>query len=334
MSHGVKRARQTPEALEARRQKDASVLKEYLSLQDSVMAKKQSKDWSQDAFALTTQILRSNPELYTIWNYRRDIMANGLFPEKTPEERNNLLASDLQFTFSSLKQYPKVYWIWNHRRWCLQNTPDGPGEEGTTDQYGWKRSNWARELAVVEKMLDADARNFHAWNYRRYVVASSPDPRSEVAELAYTTQKIESNFSNFSAWHQRSKLLTSLWEKGEMTSARVKDGEFELLQHAMYSDPNDQSIWLYHRWLIGSGDDPAVLKREIKVVEELLEIEPDSKWCMECLVHYKRLLLRHDPEDARAIKEACLSTLKDLQRVDPQRRRRYEELASSFNREA
>ncbi len=41
--------------------------------------------------------------------------------------------------------------------------------------------------------------------------------------MAYTTRKIESNFSNFSAWHQRSKLLTALWEKGEMTDPSVKD---------------------------------------------------------------------------------------------------------------
>ncbi|KAG8885882.1 Rab geranylgeranyltransferase [Tulasnella sp. 331] len=332
MSHGVKRARQTSEALGARRQKDASTIKEYLGLQETVMAKKQGKDWSQEAFALTTQLLRSNPELYTVWNYRRDIMTKGLFPTRTIKERNSLLASDLQLTLSALKQHPKVYWIWNHRRWCLDNTPNGPGDENSDDRYGWKRSNWAHELAVVEKMLNADARNFHAWSYRRYVVASSPDPRSEMAELAYTTQKIESNFSNFSAWHQRSKILTSLWDKGEMTAPKVKDGEFELLQHAMYSDPNDQSIWLYHRWLVGAGDDVAVLKREIGIVEELLEIEPDSKWCMESLVHYRGLLMRHEPNNAEALKQACLITLEKLKVVDPKRRRRYEELASSISR--
>jgi Protein prenyltransferase alpha subunit repeat len=58
-------------------------------------------------------------------------------------------------TSVALKAHPKVYWIWNHRRWCLENVPDGPDEE----PQGWKKASWDKELFVVEKMLDADARN-------------------------------------------------------------------------------------------------------------------------------------------------------------------------------
>jgi geranylgeranyl transferase type-2 subunit alpha len=69
-----------------------------------------------------------------------------------------MLSDDLDMTFAALRQHPKVYWIWNHRRWCLENVPEGPGT-GADDAIGWRKNNWARELAVVEKMLDADARN-------------------------------------------------------------------------------------------------------------------------------------------------------------------------------
>lgn len=30
--------------------------------------------------------------------------------------------------------------------------------------------------------------------------------------------------------------------------------EFELVRNAMYTDPDDQGIWMYHRWLVGSGE--------------------------------------------------------------------------------
>lgn len=33
----------------------------------------------------------------------------------------------------------------------------------------------------------------------------------------------------------------------------LSHAEFELLQQAMYTDPSDQSIWIYHRWLVAQG---------------------------------------------------------------------------------
>ena len=97
-----------------------------------------------------------------------------------------------------------------------------------------------------------------------------PARRPEMVELAYTTKKIEANFSNFSAWHQRTKVIGSLWASGEIDKASaLQKGvhvffgclhipnhlhvEFELVQNAMFTLPEDQSAWLYHRWLIGSG---------------------------------------------------------------------------------
>ena len=88
-------------------------------------------------------------------------------------------------------------------------------------------------------------------------------------ELDYTMRHIEANFSNFSAWHYRSKLLPRVWDAEQLnTSSRTAErakgaserhaatltrAEFELLQQAMYTDPSDQSIWIYHRWLLAQG---------------------------------------------------------------------------------
>lgn len=80
-------------------------------------------------------------------------------PERSVEQINKLLADELAMTMAALKSHPKVYWIWNHRRWCLEHVPDGPGGEGEETHIGWKKSAWDQELYVVEKLLDADARN-------------------------------------------------------------------------------------------------------------------------------------------------------------------------------
>lgn len=75
-------------------------------------------------------------------------------------------------------------------------------------------------------------------------------------ELTYTLAKIESNFSNFSAWHHRSLLLIPIWSVKSLDEAqkrKERDAEFELIRQAMFVDPDDQSVWTYHSWLIGLG---------------------------------------------------------------------------------
>lgn len=42
--------------------------------------KKRAGDYSQDALGKTTAMLDLNPEFYTVWNYRRNILTKGLFP--------------------------------------------------------------------------------------------------------------------------------------------------------------------------------------------------------------------------------------------------------------
>ncbi|KAJ8583575.1 rab-protein geranylgeranyltransferase [Rhizopogon salebrosus TDB-379] len=323
--HHVKRIRQSPEALAEKKLREKSKIEEYLAVTDGVLSRKKKQDWSMDAFQSTQRLLQINPEFYTVWNYRRNILLNGIFPQSTPEEINNILSNELSMTTAALKANPKVYWIWNHRRWCLENVPDGP-ERNETPSMEWRQANWDKELFVAEKMLDADARNFHAWNYRRYILANMPTRRTETSELAYTSRKIGANFSNFSAWHQRSKSLVVLWESGQLDPVESKDKEFELVSNALYTDPDDQSAWIYHRWLIGSGENKEQLEREIQVITELLQEQPDSKWSMESLVHYKRLLLQNHSPDSQALKQGCVELLSRLMDLDPMRYFRYRDL--------
>jgi geranylgeranyl transferase type-2 subunit alpha len=201
---------------------------------------------------LTSKLLTLNPEYYTIWNHRRQILAKGLFPNHLPpgtetegsdataenDEQSSCLAlirSDLAFLVPLLRKFPKCYWIWNYRTWLLEQSIRLLSRQAS-------RQLWQEELALVGKMLALDNRNFHGWGYRRTVVAqlesqslSLPqalEGRTSMAEeeFAYTTRMIGTNLSNFSAWHHRTKLIPRLLnERGASGTARItfiEDGIF------------------------------------------------------------------------------------------------------------
>ena len=92
----------------------------------------------------------------------------------------------------------------------------------------------------------------------------------------------------------------------------------------MYTDPSDQSVWLYHKWLIQqvSNDDiVVVLQKELASIDELYELEPDSKWCLESLAHCNKLL-HHHTHDIDLLHKYN-GYLHKLIAIDPNRKNRY-----------
>ena len=94
----------------------------------------------------------------------------------------------------------------------------------------------------------------HCWDYRRFLVAKNSV--SDEEELKFSRKRIDSNFSNYSSWHYRSKLLPKLTPRKDGVSIEKKqlEEEFKLVLNAAFTDPQDQSAWMYHRWLLGKGE--------------------------------------------------------------------------------
>jgi len=76
-------------------------------------------------------------------------------------------------------------------------------------------------------------------------------------DLKLSKDLINRNFSNYSAWHLRALLQQSPLDnvEGDAESKQDVGGridiveELEWVQQGIYTEPNDQSIWLYHHWL-------------------------------------------------------------------------------------
>lgn len=185
-------------------------------------------------------LLYVSPDFFTLWNYRREILiaykSQLEAQDEDPkwDEFNRICNNELTFTENCLKVNYKSYGTWHHRCWLLTFM---------------KNPDLEREVQLCNQFLQFDERNFHAWNYRRYIVKLAKIGPLE--ELEYSKSKINDNFSNFSSWYYRSSLLKLLYASGHDHSAIQSeiDEDFQQVQEAIYTDPTDQSVWLYLRWL-------------------------------------------------------------------------------------
>ena len=241
-------------------------------------------EYTPEVLQTTAELLKTNPEYYTIWNHRRRIYASeidalnrGVTDGSVKREDHDsqildIIQLDLQFLFPLLLKFPKCYWIWDHRLWLL--------EQATLQlPPATARKLWEEELVLVGKMLTRDSRNFLGWGYRRTVVArlesKALDGKSmSEAEFDYTTKMVGLNLSNFSAWHNRTKLILRILDEKAATDEErrqmLDDGEFlnfgvgwqkrktddaelDLIHKALF-DPYDQSLWFYHRNLMCTFD--------------------------------------------------------------------------------
>lgn len=109
------------------------------------------------------------------------------------------------------------------------------------------RLSWKNELSLCNTFLNADERNFHCWRHRFFVVKNGNLPK--INELEFTYEKICTNFSNYSSWHYRSKLIEDLYYQNQVDTEIFKN-ELSLIENAVFTDPNDQSAWIYEKWLL------------------------------------------------------------------------------------
>jgi geranylgeranyl transferase type-2 subunit alpha len=230
--------------------------------------------------AVEEKLLRGNPEFATLWNSRRRFL---LSQPCTAD----LLQTELDLTRDVLSERnAKSYFAWYHRRWALDTLqPD--------------QAVLRQELALCGKLLERDARNFNCWAHRNWVVDKlGADGGAQEAELATSRELIEKNFSNYSAWHLRARALRG---------ARVEfEHEFELADNAFFTEPADQSAWMYFRWLISRPDVPHdALRAQVRVLQDLLGEEGDCKWPLLALLQLWSVLGDHD----EAMADVCARLL-------------------------
>eukprot|EP00322_Chrysochromulina_rotalis_P018597 CAMPEP_0115852512 /NCGR_PEP_ID=MMETSP0287-20121206/13036_1 /TAXON_ID=412157 /ORGANISM="Chrysochromulina rotalis, Strain UIO044" /LENGTH=389 /DNA_ID=CAMNT_0003306579 /DNA_START=36 /DNA_END=1205 /DNA_ORIENTATION=+ len=311
--HGVKRF--TPEKRAAMRKENEERAVAYRTRSTAAMNRRAAKAYDVASLEAVAKVVTENPDFATLWNFRREILEHTHSGTRA-EARKAACAAEFALTQECLGINPKSYPVWYHREWVLQ--------WGSCD---WQ---WPVELKLTAKLLALDDRNFHCWTYRRSVVRIAGVAAE--AELVFTTGKIEANFSNYSAWHYRSKLLPAI-HAGSRDFAAVLRGELELLRNAFFTAPEDSSAWFYHRWLLAQlspgaaaaaahPEFEALVRDEIRMVDELVELEPECKWPLAAAAFLSRTLQQHGMSDEETDASAA-AKLGSLQEIDRMRKRYY-----------
>lgn len=86
----------------------------------------------------------------------------------------------------------KSYQVWHHRRLLLT---------------ALRSLDAARaELAFIARVLQADAKNYHTWSYRQWLLAHFNDDEAGwlwAGERSWVEDLLEKDVRNNSAWHHR-----------------------------------------------------------------------------------------------------------------------------------
>ncbi len=269
----------------------------------------QQPEFSARTLALTSHLIRLNPSNYTLWAYRARIILSEAsagageaspssepedpFIEPLPADLRRRLDSELDFMDVLAKANMKNYQVWQHRKVIVTALTKSVCEAlhagaGTTS-LGSAAAEWksiaARELEFVRDTLNNDAKNYHTWVYRQWVLChmgglpsqgKEPDaahgsslealrreagPAIWDGELPYVQELLEDDLRNNSAWANR---FFTLFGSGRAaagatsaTSAPSTEAEAAVISQEvdwtlgkLDIAPNNSSAWSYLRGII------------------------------------------------------------------------------------
>ena len=190
---------------------------EYSRLMGFFRAFLKSGERSPRVLDLTADLLEHNAAHYTVWHVRRQC----LFALAAADDAN-VLGDELDYAAEVATQNPKNYQIWYHRRALVEKlgaafaAPElkfiAFALRGDAKNYhAWSHrlwvlrtyNDWGNELAYVATLHDDDVYNNSAWNHRHAVVAATTGPLDDETagrEVAYALARLPGAEENESAW--------------------------------------------------------------------------------------------------------------------------------------
>ncbi|GAA6024317.1 hypothetical protein JCM11491_005984 [Sporobolomyces phaffii] len=216
---------------------------QYRDAMDTFRSLVQKGEKSQRTLEVTKDIIHMNPGHYSVWKYRADTLL----------ELKTELVQELELLDAMVKSHLKSYQVWQHRRTIVLALDDP-----------------SRELDFTAKALSFDAKNYHTWAYRQFILchfysdAETPSPsessmkeeRDKVwrDELAFVERLLKEDIRNNSAWNQRFFVAFESRMGGDRRDVAEREIQFAKTQLAI--SPNNPSAWNYLRGVLTRASIP------------------------------------------------------------------------------
>lgn len=233
---------------------------------------------------LLEKALRKSQKVYSIWFHRKWVIEKLFQTCASEAEANEVLDVELALCSKLLEVDERNFHCWNHRAFVMglmliqQQTPTSlpkPEVRWEVAAGRWRFEGGApsargvpRVPAVPSCLTSTWEVSSGRWQFKggAAVHANTKDKGGRVdligLDIKLSKDLVNRNFSNYSAWHLRALLQQPV--QGEPTvggAGRELSGdqridveeELEWVQQGIYTEPNDQSIWLYHHWLTVLG---------------------------------------------------------------------------------
>lgn len=246
---------------------------------------------------MTALCLRFNPANYTTWWFRRQCLASLSIPPSSDFQSKftffsqNFIAKDLALAAKLGGTNPKNYQVWYHRRNLLEQSFSDIKSESDTDEVSRALELMNEEIEYIATVIAEDAKNYHAWSHRQWILKSINSESKWNAEIEFINGLLEDDVRNNSAWNQR-------WFVTHRGSKSIPFPIEDARQEVIFSisqaqqDPYNESPWKYFVALIKEqfrliGTSPKFVslidysEKALKETKENFEQE-SSKDGMEC----------------------------------------------------